>query len=71
MLSILGVEVQVLAVGSAGMASVEQLGYALCWTQLAPADPLQDTAKPLSQDGSTCRKMYLRKGKIVRNQENV
>lgn len=69
MLSILAVRVQALAVGSSGVAPVEQLGYALCWTQRAPADPLQDTAEPLSQDGSTCRKMYLRKGKTGRNEE--
>ena len=33
------------------------------WTQLAPMDPLQGTAEPLSQDGGASRKTNLRKGK--------
>lgn len=36
----------------------------LPWTQTVPADPLQDTAEPESQDGGTFGKYILRKRKM-------
>lgn len=58
-----------LTVGSAWAASVQDLGAALRWTQPDQTDPLWDTAESLSQTGGVFGKMYLRKGKTVRNAE--
>lgn len=41
------------------------IGAALSLLQPAPADTLQDTAEPHSQDAGTCLEMYSRKSKML------
>jgi len=52
---------------TAGAASVKRDKSLSCagqnWSQLAPTDPLQNTAEHISKDGFASVKTFLRKGK--------
>lgn len=61
---------------AAGVASVEDFEAASCRAQMAPTDPLQDTAESISQARDTLGKMCLTISKkntaqAVRNEEKI
>lgn len=59
--------------GCRGGISKERLGlvpHLPSWFQASPADPLQDTAEPLSRDGGTSEKTLLRKVKTLHESED-